>query len=88
MGTYGELPQGRGSSLPLLEGGRPIGRVVRTGSGVKPVFVSPGHRMDLETGVQSVLELCRGYRIPEPLRQAHIFINRLRGNEIQAGRGY
>jgi deoxyinosine 3'endonuclease (endonuclease V) len=35
--------------------------------------------MDLDTSVKIVLTLCRGYRIPEPLRQAHIFVNQLRG---------
>jgi deoxyinosine 3'endonuclease (endonuclease V) len=35
--------------------------------------------MDMETSVKVVLSLCRGYRIPEPLRQAHIFVSKLRG---------
>jgi len=34
--------------------------------------------MDLDTSVEIILSLCRGYRIPEPLRQAHIFVNQLR----------
>jgi deoxyribonuclease V len=51
---------------------------VRTRAGVKPVYVSPGHRMDMEGSVKMVLSLCRGYRIPEPLRQAHILVNQLR----------
>jgi deoxyribonuclease V len=52
--------------------------IVRTRTGVKPVYVSPGHRMDLDNSVSILLSLCRGYRLPEPLRQAHIFVNRLR----------
>ncbi len=67
-----------GSTAPLISGGRIVGAVVRTRSAVKPVFVSPGHKMDVTTSISLVLSLCRGYRIPEPLRQAGILVNRLR----------
>ena len=70
-----------GNTAPLVEEGRTVGMVVRTRAGVKPVYVSPGHRMDLETSVKTVLSLCRGYRLPEPLRQAHILVNRFRNAE-------
>ncbi len=79
IGTHGNLALGRGSALPLVAGDRTVGMVVRTRDGVRPVYVSPGHKMDLDTSVKIVLSLCRGYRIPEPLRQAHIFVNQLRG---------
>jgi len=68
----------QGSFVPLMEGERTVGMIVRTRAGVKPVYVSPGHKMDMEGSVKMVLSLCRGYRIPEPLRQAHIFVNQLR----------
>ncbi len=74
-------PSRTGNTAPLVEEGRTIGMVVRTRAGVKPVYVSPGHRMDLETSVKTVLSLCRGYRVPEPLRQAHLSVNRLRKGE-------
>jgi deoxyribonuclease V len=45
--------------------------VLRTREGVKPVFVSPGHRIDLLTSIRLILESCRGFRFPEPLRKAH-----------------
>lgn len=61
--------------------GRTVGMGVRTRTGVKPVYVSPGHKMGIDTSGQIVLSLCRGYRIPEPLRQAHIFVNQLRGGK-------
>ncbi len=48
-----------------------IGAVVRTRSGVKPVYVSPGHRMDIAHAVALVLACCRGFRLPEPTRLAH-----------------
>jgi len=71
----------QGSFVPLMEGERTVGMTVRTRAGVKPVYVSPGHKMDMEGSVKMVLSLCRGYRIPEPLRQAHIFVNQMREKE-------
>jgi deoxyribonuclease V len=79
IGTHAELAPERGKMIPLVDGGRIVGMVLRTRDGVKPVYVSPGHKMDMETSVKIVLTLCRRYRIPEPLRQAHILVNQLRG---------
>jgi deoxyribonuclease V len=79
IGTHEEPALDRGETVPLIVGERTAGMVLRTRAGVKPVYVSPGHKMDMETSVKIVLSLCRGYRIPEPLRQAHIFVNQLRG---------
>jgi deoxyribonuclease V len=71
-GEYEEPHPERGASSPLTDGGEVIGAVVRTKSGVKPVFVSVGHLIDLGSSVARVLECCRGYRIPEPTRLAHL----------------
>ena len=70
IGDYPEPPRTRGSTARLTDAGETIGAVVRTRTGVKPVFVSVGHRMDLETGIKIVLNSCKGYRLPEPLRKA------------------
>lgn len=51
--------------------GQVIGAVVRTRPGVRPVYVSPGHRMDVPHAVAFVLACCRGFRLPEPTRWAH-----------------
>jgi deoxyribonuclease V len=48
-----------------------IGMVVRTRDGVKPLYISPGHRMDVQSAVDFVLKCCTGYRLPEPTRWAH-----------------
>lgn len=61
----------RGSFELIHEDGNEVGVVLRTKERVKPVFVSPGHRIDLPTSIQVVLESCQGFRIPEPLRRAH-----------------
>ena len=81
IGKHEEPPADKGGSAPLIEKDQTIGMIVRTRAGVKPVYVSPGHKMDLETSVKIVLSLSRGYRIPEPLRQAHLFVNRLRSGQ-------
>jgi deoxyribonuclease V len=81
IGTHQALPPERGNVTPLMENEKPVGMVVRTRDHVNPLFVSPGYRMDLESSAKIVLSLCRGYRIPEPLRQAHIFVNQLREKE-------
>lgn len=78
FGEEAEPGPDQGSFVLLCQEGRTIGMIVRTRTGVKPVYVSPGHKMDLDTSVGIILSLCRGYRIPEPLRQAHIFVNQLR----------
>jgi len=48
-----------------------VGAVLRTKDNVKPLFISPGHRIDLLTSIQLILESCQGFRFPEPLRKAH-----------------
>jgi deoxyribonuclease V len=80
IGIFDEPGAEKGNVAPLFNLGKRIGTVVRTRTGVKPVFVSPGNRMDMDTSVAIVLSLCRGYRLPEPQRQAHIYVNQLRQN--------
>ena len=48
-----------------------IGAVLRTRENTKPLFISPGHLIDLAYAVSFVLGCCRGFRLPEPARQAH-----------------
>lgn len=70
-GRHEEPDFEHGSHVPLIDHGEIIGAVVRTRSGVKPVYVSIGHRIDLKTSIKYVLACCRGYRLPETTRQAH-----------------
>jgi deoxyribonuclease V len=78
VGIYPPLPETRGSAVLLTDQGRVVGGVVRTRERVKPVFVSPGHAITLEESIRLVLGCCKGYKLPEPTRQAHIAVNRLR----------
>ena len=55
----------------LDDDGEVIGAAVRTRTGVKPVYVSIGNKIDLETAIDLVLKCSTGYRIPRPLRLAH-----------------
>jgi deoxyribonuclease V len=70
IGEYVEPGRRRGARSPLREGGERLGTVLRTREKVKPVFVSVGHRIDLATAEQIVLESAIRYRLPEPTRLA------------------
>jgi deoxyribonuclease V len=63
----GELP---GDATPLLDGDEQIGTAIRTRPRSRPIYVSPGHRVSLETAASLVLQCTRGYRLPEPTRLA------------------
>lgn len=78
VGEYRDPGRRAGCRSPLAFRGRRVGTVLRTRDGVKPVFVSPGHRMDQAGAVRWVLRCVRGFRLPEPTRQAHILVNALR----------
>lgn len=80
VGDFGEVGPQPGSITPLEIGGRIVGAVVRTRGGVKPVIVSPGHRIDVESSIGLVLKTCRGFRLPEPLRLAHLMVKRIQSH--------
>ncbi|OGO06614.1 MAG: endonuclease V [Chloroflexi bacterium RBG_13_56_8] len=70
-GTHDDPGPERGSRAWLWDGEEIVGAVVRTRTNVRPVFVSVGHKMSLETAIDLVLRCGRRYRLPEPTRQAH-----------------
>ncbi|MGQ9681147.1 MAG: deoxyribonuclease V [Anaerolineae bacterium] len=72
VGRHGQVGEERGAWEPLLDGVEVVGAALRTRRGVKPVYVSPGHRLDLESAIGLVLACTRGRRLPEPTRRAHI----------------
>ncbi|GIV58985.1 MAG: endonuclease V [Rhodothermaceae bacterium] len=70
-GTHTAPGHERGATVPLLDDDEVIGAVVRTRAGVKPVYVSIGHRITLEEAVRLTLACAPRYKIPEPTRRAH-----------------
>ena len=78
IGEHDEVGPTPGDWSPLRHDGQTIGAVVRTRENVKPVFVSPGHRMTVATSVRLVLRSVDRYRLPEPTRLAHLLVNRMR----------
>ncbi|MEW6765957.1 MAG: deoxyribonuclease V [Pseudomonadota bacterium] len=70
-GHHADVPDVRGAWVPLEDRGEVIGAVLRTRVGVKPVYVSIGHRMGLEAAVASVMAALTRYRLPAPIRAAH-----------------
>ncbi len=77
VGEHDEPGPRRGDWAPLRLGGRTVGRVLRTRDGVKPIYVSPGHRIGLARAVRWVLAVSR-LRVPEPIRLAEQIVNDLR----------
>lgn len=71
IGEHDRLPQKKGSWVPLKDRREVIGAVLRTRDGVKPVYVSVGHRISLETAIDYVLRCTTKYRLPETTRAAH-----------------
>lgn len=69
-GDHREPGRRRGAHVRLIADGAVIGRVVRTRDGVRPVYVSTGHRVALATAVRLVLACAPRYRLPEPIRAA------------------
>jgi len=78
IGTFANPAMSAGATTPLLDGEEQIGVVLRTQKGIRPVFVSIGHRVDLDSAVKLVLACCTRYRIPEPTRQADIEVAKLK----------
>jgi len=61
-----------GSHAELVDNGEVIGAALRTRVAVKPIYVSIGHKIDLASALYWVVKCCRGYRLPEPTRLAHL----------------
>lgn len=70
VGTHETPGEERGAWTPIVHEGATVGRALRTRRGVKPVYVSQGHRISLDTATEQVLRLASRYRLPEPVRHA------------------
>lgn len=70
VGTHGRIPANKGEWTALRDGDETIGAALRTREKVKPVYVSPGNRIDLARSIDIVMQCVTKYRLPEPTRLA------------------
>lgn len=78
IGIYHEPGPNKGDKSDLTDRGDKIGEVVRTRDGVKPLFISPGHRIDFAHATEVIMALCPKYRQPIPIQLAHRAVNAMR----------
>ena len=78
IGEFVDPPPKTGAFSPLLDQEEQIGIVLRTQAATRPLFVSIGHKVDLESARRLVLACCTRYRIPEPTRHADIEVAKLK----------
>lgn len=71
VGSHAEVPNVRGEWVPLRDRGETIGAVLRTRVNTHPLYISPGHRISLETAIATVMQCTPKYRLPETTRWAH-----------------
>jgi deoxyribonuclease V len=83
VGKFEQPGEERGSWSPMIDKGETVGAALRTKTRVQPIYVSPGHLIDLEGAVALTLACDGGYRQPEPTRRAHLLVNALRRGERQ-----
>jgi deoxyribonuclease V len=77
IGDHRTPGRSRGCRARLVHQGQTIGAVVRTRDGVKPLYISIGHRVTLDDAVRWALRCARRYRLAEPNRQAHILVGKV-----------
>lgn len=71
VGAHAPLAEDKGARQPLHDKDEVIGMVLRTRRGVRPLYISVGHRIALDTAVEYVLRCTTRYRLPETTRAAH-----------------
>jgi len=79
-GKYTSVGEEKGDYTLLKEGKEVLGAVLRTRRKVKPIFISPGYKIDLSNSIEITLKCIVKYRLPVPVREAHIFVNQIRNN--------
>lgn len=77
-GQYAEPANTPFAQSPMYDGDEIIGIALRSKKNCKPIFVSPGHKVSMAQSVEIIKNCIRGYRLPEPTRQAHNFVNQVR----------
>jgi deoxyribonuclease V len=78
VGEYDEPPREKGGWSPLQSDGKIIGAALRTKDDTRPLFISPGHKTDLNSALRLTLACTGSFRIPEPLRCADILSKQIK----------
>src|SRR6266478_2765639 len=78
IGQHQPVGNEKGEWISMLDGEERIGAVLRTRTGVKPMYISQGHRVSLETALRLTLSVCDGPRIPRPTRDADRYVSELK----------
>lgn len=76
-GSFDPVGEKRGDRSDLIDNNEVIGQVLRTQNGINPLYVSIGHKVQLDTACKWVLHLCQQYRQPETTRMADQLVNKL-----------
>lgn len=82
VGEHAVIPAHRGAAVPLMHRGERVGTVVRTRSDVKPMYASPGHRVDYCQSAHLTMHTATAYRMPEPTRLADRWVGMLKRGEV------
>lgn len=77
-GRYQEPDNAVFAQSPMYDRGEVVGIALRSKKNCNPIFISPGHRVGMEQSVEIIKNCIKGYRIPEPTRQAHMLVNKVR----------
>jgi deoxyribonuclease V len=78
VGEHDEPDARSGFRKPLWFKGERVGEVLRTRDRVRPLYVTAGHRVSLDSAVELVTQCCDGFRIPKPTREADRYVRELR----------
>lgn len=81
VGTHEPVGPRKGEVAWLFHEGRRVGAALRTREGARPLYVSPGNRMSLKAAVEAVLQCVGRFRVPEPIRRAHLLVQQSKRKE-------
>ena len=82
IGKHGPVGKEKGEWAAMIDDQERIGAALRTRTGVKPMYISQGHRISLETALGLTLSVCDGPRIPRPTRDADHYVSELRAARV------
>jgi deoxyribonuclease V len=85
VGNHEPLPLEKGSCEPLFHEEEQLGIALRSRTNVNPIFISPGHRVSFDDAYNIIMQTLPKYKLPETTRMAHLWANKLRRGECEAG---